>query len=185
MTPPPAPRSPLPARLLLAAHEDPRLRSRTFRTELGFGAAGAALLELVLEGRISVSHDEVVVRGAGRCTDPVVDLVLGRLLFAERGRGPRGWIERLGPEVLEGTRDQLLAQGLLMPVRRRVLGLFPVHGYALAGAVPRHPPDAALTWLLDALRRPAGPPRPECTDPVVLAVRAATEAAAFPLACSG
>ncbi|MFE1228248.1 GPP34 family phosphoprotein [Streptomyces sp. NPDC058745] len=185
MAPPPAPRCSLPARLVLAAHEDPRLRSRMFRTELGFGAAGAALLELALEGRISVSHDEIVVRGARRCPDPVVDLVLERLLFADRGRGPRGWVERLGPDVLEGTRDQLLDQGLLVPVRRRILGLFPVHRYALADTGPRRPADPAVTWLLDALRRPTGAPRPECTDPVVLAVRAATAAAALPLACSG
>ncbi|MGA5499474.1 GOLPH3/VPS74 family protein [Streptomyces cinereoruber] len=126
-----------------------------------------------------------MVRGAWRSPDPVVDRVLERLLFADRGRGPRGWVERLGPEVLEGTRTRLLDQGLLVPVRRRILGLFPVHRYALADTSPRRPPDTALTWLLDTLRRPVEAPRPDCADPVVLAVRAAIAAAALPLACSG
>ncbi|MEU8518283.1 GPP34 family phosphoprotein [Streptomyces sp. NBC_01216] len=204
MAPSPATPLSLPARLVLAAHADRRLRSRMFRTELGYGAAGAALLELAAEERISVSHEAIVVRDARRDADPVVDRVLGQLLFADRGRGPRRWVERLGPTVLDGTRDRLIADGLLVPVRRRILGVFPVRGDMPAGTPAA--PDHAVVRLLDALRRPGAAFRPECpgapacpdapgradcpacpdrVDLVVPAVRAAVAAAALPFACSG
>ncbi|MFI6418117.1 GPP34 family phosphoprotein [Streptomyces sp. NPDC050842] len=178
----------LAAELVLAASGGP-LRSSWRQTELGFATVGAALHELARAGRIAVSPDAVFARGAERCPDPVADLLLEHLLLAERALGPREWIERLGPELLDLTRAELISQGLLVQVRRRVLGLFPVREFLGTGAPDAVPRDEVVAALLRAIqpRGPAhGPPGPApAPDPITDAVASATSAAWFVLAFPG
>lgn len=176
----------LAAELVLAASSGP-LRSSWRQTELGFATVGAALHELARAGRIAVSPDAVFALGAERCPDPVADLLLEHLLLAERALGPREWIERLGPELLDLTRAELIAQGLLVQVRRRMLGLFPVREFLGTGAPDAGPRDEVVAALLRAIQHhgPAhGPPGP-APDPITAAVASATSAAWFVLAFPG
>ncbi|MGW7428639.1 GOLPH3/VPS74 family protein [Streptomyces sp. NPDC054861] len=188
----------LPAELVLRASRDRALRSPLRRTELGYGTAGAALHELALTGRITVAPDGILVCRAERCPDRAVDLALERLLFAERARGPRAWVERLGAELLDVTRAELLTRGLLVPVRRRMLGVVPVREYRPAAVRERDEGPAAegprrevwrdevVTELLHAVRHPCRPrPVPAHTGPITDAVASAMKAATYRLAFPG
>ncbi|MGW6394924.1 GOLPH3/VPS74 family protein [Streptomyces sp. NPDC055103] len=189
----PSRRRSLAAELVLAASGGP-LRSSWRQTELGFATAGAALHELARAGRIAVSPDAVFAHSAERCPDPVADRLLEHLLLAGRALGPREWIERLGPELLDLTRAELITQGLVVQVRRRVLGLFPVQEFLSTGAPAAAPRDEVVSALLRAIRhhvpahgRPGrapdayGPPGP-APDPITDAVASAMSAAWFVLA---
>ncbi|MEV4945520.1 GPP34 family phosphoprotein [Streptomyces sp. NPDC053755] len=179
----------LPAELVLRASHDRALRSPLRRTELGYATAGAALHELALTGRITAAPGGILVCGAERCPDRAVDLTLERLLLAERARGPRAWVERLGAELLDATRGDLVAGGLLVPVRRRVMGVVPVREYVPAGARERQGEGwrgQVLAELLDAVRHPCrGRPGPAATGPITDAVASAMKAATYRLAFPG
>ncbi|MFE9044137.1 GPP34 family phosphoprotein [Streptomyces sp. NPDC007818] len=166
-------------------------RSSWRQTELGFATVGAALHELAAAGRITVSAGAVLARSAERCPDPVADLFLERLLLAERARRPRDWVERLGPELLGLARAELVAEGLLVPAERRVLGLFPVREYLRTGTGAEGACDERVAALLRAIGHPAppsGPPAPgpdAVTDPITAAVATAMSAARYVLSFPG
>jgi hypothetical protein len=192
-----------PAEFLLAADQLGELCDGWWEAELGFAAAGAALAELVRTRRISVSPEQVMSRSADRCADRVTDAVLERILLARRSRSPQAWIKRLGAEVLRGARSELVAGGVLMPVRRRALGMIPRWEYvcsrpdlaaAVAGrvrtaalAAPADARDAELAALLHAVRphMPLPVGVDERTAWVASTVSVVTVTARASLACPG
>ncbi|MFG3282268.1 GPP34 family phosphoprotein [Streptomyces sp. NPDC048111] len=135
------------------------------RTRTGFLLRVAVLAELALTGRLTDSAGEVAARGSGAVGDPVLDLVLSRVM--ERRHTWKAWVRTDRKETLGAVEDRLVEEGLisvreraaLVPSARRVVTVADpaaVRGY-----------QARLTALLGE----SGPVEP--FDAVVLALAAA------------
>jgi hypothetical protein len=131
----------LPQRLLLISlDEDGKLRDPN--SSLANGLAGAALMELVLAGRLDQQGGRLVASGVETTGDELLDFVLAEIRGQGRPRKLKWWVNRLGSggwgraPVRRRQIEQLTRQGVLRQGEERVLGLVPV---------TRHPPsDPAL-----------------------------------------
>ena len=92
---------------------------------LGYGLAGAIVMELALRGRLQVEGERVSATGSAT-DDPLLDDAL-RMIAATPGKTLSHWVRHL-PGELNGLRqrllDRLVAQGTLARRDQRVLLLF-------------------------------------------------------------
>ena len=131
----------LPQRLLLISlDEDGKPRDPS--SSLANGLAGAALMDLVLAGRLDQEDGRLVASGGQATGDELLDFVLAEIRGQERPRKLKWWVNRLGSggwgtaPVRRRLIEQLTREGVLRQGEERVLGLVPV---------TRHPPsDPAL-----------------------------------------
>lgn len=137
--------------LLLAIH--PANGAVARRHEVGFALAGAALADLAMSERITVSAKTVVVLEDRPTGDRAADLVLTRAA-ASRPRSCPHWVGRLAGRMVRTTADSLVDGEIITTERRRVLGLFPRTGLRVV--------------------------RPDCRDEIVARLRAAVSGAAVP-----
>lgn len=135
--PPPPGRSPLPRRigppapirvadqLFLAAHDHDtgHLRARLHRAGLEFGLAGALLAELMLDRRIDVRHDRIVVQSRAPVPDilgqTVLEDILTELQVAGQPRTVRVWLVYLRHAAVPQVRNRLCFTGILEEVAGR------------------------------------------------------------------
>lgn len=102
----------------------PALRHRA----LGIGMAGAALCDLLLTDRITVTHKRIRPisrRGIGNDT---VDQVLSGILAEHQMHKVREWVDHLRHELPETVANNLLAAGVVRQETERVL-LRKIHYY--------------------------------------------------------
>lgn len=92
---------------------------------LEYGLAGAVLMELLIEGRLTARDGRLEVSDASRTGEPVLDHVLARVRETRRLRDLRGWVDRLAtPELRELVVDRLVDRGVLSRESGRVLWVF-------------------------------------------------------------
>jgi hypothetical protein len=121
----------LPERLLLISL-DHHGKPRDSRSSLANGLAGAALMELVLAGRLEQESGRLVAPGEQATGDELLDFVLAEIRGQGRPRKLKWWVSRLGSggwgdaPVRRRLIDKLTREGVLERVEGRVLGLVPV-----------------------------------------------------------
>jgi golgi phosphoprotein 3 len=148
--------------LLLAWNADSGRPHGSLSAQLAPAIGGALLLDLALRDRLRMEVD--VPRASARPTgDDLLDDIAQELRDGPRRHKLKRWVSKVGTTARrDQVRDRLVAQGLLAPEQRKVLGLFPVNRHRLTepGAVERlaaevrrvlaggHPPDARTTALV-------------------------------------
>ncbi|MEU4566044.1 GPP34 family phosphoprotein [Micromonospora sp. NPDC023956] len=110
--------------LALLAYDDEGV-DRVGTPNLGYGLAGAVLLDLTLAGRIEVADDRVVVVDPSPLGQPTLDAALTRIGAEAKRRRPKDWITRLSGDLRGPVLDELVEAGVLRREAGRVLGLFP------------------------------------------------------------
>ncbi|MFI6265765.1 GPP34 family phosphoprotein [Micromonospora sp. NPDC051006] len=92
---------------------------------LGYGLAGALLLELALAGRLSVTDERLTAIGADPLGVPLLDEALARIAADDERRRPKDWISRLARDLPDRVLDGLVGAGVLRRESDRVLWVFP------------------------------------------------------------
>ncbi|MGP4098626.1 GPP34 family phosphoprotein [Nonomuraea sp. KM90] len=138
-------RLPLHQDLYLIAH-DQAGKLLTHQSSLALGLAGAALLDVILAGRLTLSAGRVTGGPAGSPlpdgTDAIADGLAaltardgdaGRETGAGRGVGAGALLKRAAAGgINDRTREELLASGVLVRVSGRRMGMLPYTRYQLA-----------------------------------------------------
>ncbi|MEW9548170.1 GPP34 family phosphoprotein [Nonomuraea sp. NPDC050783] len=121
---------PLYQDLYLLAH-DQSGKLLVHPSSMALGLAGAALLELALDGRVAVARGRVAASAtARRSGDAFTDDLLA-LVAGEPG-DVRAPIKKAAGNAYERTREALLASGVLVRTTKRMMGLLPTTRYLLA-----------------------------------------------------
>ncbi|MET9291538.1 GPP34 family phosphoprotein [Streptomyces sp. NPDC003077] len=121
----------LPEELLLLGLDPETGRTRSNRSYLRYGLAGAALAELEWAGRVAEGHGRrITVLNPLPLQDPVLDAALATLPHPSgKGGGrqakARVWVRRAAREVEEACRNRLVERGAVRRETRRLLGIFP------------------------------------------------------------
>ncbi|HSJ84612.1 MAG TPA: GPP34 family phosphoprotein [Acidimicrobiia bacterium] len=147
----------LPEELLLLGWDDTQGKNRHTQN-LPMLLGGAAILELVLEDRVTVTDGrlEAVGHPTGH---PALDLVLDRIRTSRRPRSAKAWVQYLGNrrELKAGVLRRLVERGILREGSGRIFGFsvtrFPVNDVNLVDGI-RQRVTRALTQP-----EPVGDPR--------------------------
>jgi Golgi phosphoprotein 3 (GPP34) len=121
----------LPTELVLLALDETAGRIRGGRPDLDYALAGAVLLDLALEGRVTLDGARVAA-GGGLTGDPILDDALARVT-GERRRRPKAWVPTLSRGLRRRLVERLVLAGTLSTERVRMLWVFPAIRY-------RYPP---------------------------------------------
>jgi hypothetical protein len=119
----------LPEELLVFAYDDDTGRPLRVSSNIGYGLAGAALVELELAGRISVLDGKLELLDRSPVGDPVLDAVLERVVSVERLHKADWWVQRLQSRLRDKVLARLVERGVLRLERRPVLRVFSVRRY--------------------------------------------------------
>lgn len=113
----------------LLAYRDDNGRDNT--PYLGWSIAGAALLELRLDGRISVDDSlRIDLVDAEPTGDPALDEVLGRLAKSSARHIVSSWVTILaGVDLRASVLEGLVEQDILSHDKDRLLGFIPVNRF--------------------------------------------------------
>lgn len=133
---------PVAAEFLLLALDDESGRFRIDGTKLKAAVAGAALLDLTLDGalRMAVEGDPVKPGRLVRTTQAVQSPVLAEIADLGHGRKPKDVVSRVGGASAWKDRSGALKDGLLAGLAQegvlrhdagKVLGLFPTNAWPL------------------------------------------------------
>lgn len=160
----------LPEELLLLGWDDDRGRNR-YSSNLKMLLGGAAIVDLVMEGTLTISGRRLEVAGPPT-GHPPLDLVRKQVRDSRRRRTTKSWVQRLGnrSELQKATLRTLVDRGVMSERHTRILGLIPVTRYPVsdttrAGSIRRRvaetltqadPVDDARDAALGGLVRPAG-----------------------------
>ncbi|NUT49379.1 MAG: GPP34 family phosphoprotein [Saccharothrix sp.] len=109
--------------LALLVHDDDGSR-KLGQPAIGYGLAGALLVELALAGRIDVVDKKVTVPDAAPVGHAVLDEALARIA-GDKPRKPAHWVDKLSRKLAERVLDGLVAGGVLRREEDRVLLVFP------------------------------------------------------------
>ncbi len=123
----------LPEELLLLALDDARGQVLAqARIGLPFGLAGAALMEMTLNGELRIDDGKLFVTDVAHPLDDAPFVSIRALLHDKPGKKVRYWVDRL-PRKLRGLQQQwldaLVARGTLEHRESRVLFIFSVQRY--------------------------------------------------------
>lgn len=122
--------------LALLGYDDAGV-NRLGAPHLGFGLAGALLLELALAGRVTVADGRLVVTGTDPLGTPLLDDALARIAADPKRRRPRDWVRLLAKDLPDRVLDGLVEAGVLRRESDRVLWVFPRTRYpSPTGAEP-------------------------------------------------
>jgi len=160
--------------LLLLLTDDTSGRMAVPADQADAALGGAALAELALLGKVSLSGEadagrpgRLVVRDPSPPGDAVLDAALA-VVLAHLGKKPSAVIRPVGKGLRQALHERLAAAGVLRAQQARILGIFPAHRWpaqdtsheeqvrlqlagALTGQAAPDPRTAALIGLLHAL----------------------------------
>lgn len=109
--------------LALLAYDDDGSR-KLGQPSLGYGLAGALLVELALAERIDVVDKKVTVLNPAPVGHPLLDQALARIAD-DKPRKAGHWIDKLSRKLSEQVLDGLVVGGVLRREEDRVLLVFP------------------------------------------------------------
>lgn len=136
--------------LVLLAYDDEG-SAKLGQPSLGYGLAGALLVELALAGRVDVVDKKVTVLDPTPVGVPVVDEALARIA-ADKPRKAKAWVDKLSKGLAEKVLDGLVAAGVLRREEGRVLWVFPRTRYPSPGGVEPSAETDARRRLVEAVR---------------------------------
>jgi len=142
----------LPEELLLLALDDERGKVLAeARIGLAFGLAGAALMELTLDGELRIDDGKMYLDESAEPSGSAPFDAIRTLLHEKPGKKVRYWVERL-PRKLRHLQQQwldaLVARGTLERRQSRVLFIFPVQRYPEHDGRPEHDIRARIDAVL-------------------------------------
>jgi hypothetical protein len=120
--------------LLLALDDAKGTIAMSTSQALGYGLAGATLMDLTLMGRLT-SDKNLVVVDATPTGDALLDQALATIAAAKRARDSKHWVRALGTGIKrhrEQLEERLVQRGILHHEEHRILGVIPS---------PRYPTD--------------------------------------------
>ncbi len=133
----------LPEDLLLLAVDD--TTGKVYSSEsnaLNYGLAGAALMDLLIAGRLDSADGKVTLANSTALGDAVLDdaaLEIGR---NEKGGDVQYWVDKLGNDKLgsdhltERVLDQLIQQQILRKEEHRIAWVIPADRYPTVNPAP-------------------------------------------------
>ncbi len=126
--------------LLLALKDEKGTVVSKAGTALDFGLAGALILEMVADGRITIREGKLLVQQDTPSGDPLHDEVLSVLTGKKRKLKPvKYWVPRLASKVKKlrhKIADRLVFSGILRRGKKRILGIFPSVRYPTVNPLP-------------------------------------------------
>ena len=124
--------------LLLLALEDGSGRvSSAASASLGFGLAGAVLMELTLRERLGMTEGRIVVVDPSPTGDGVLDPALQEIRSSRKPRSAQHWVSKLGGQSpKDRVTDQLLERGVLKRQDDRILWIIPYTRYLAEDSSP-------------------------------------------------
>ncbi|MEW6636099.1 MAG: GPP34 family phosphoprotein [Actinomycetota bacterium] len=112
--------------LLLALEDESGRVVPAASSALDYGLAGAALMELVLSGRLGMEERRLMVVDGSPTGDWVLDGLLDRVGGSRKSRSVEHWVNILGTRNLRwDLLDELVDKGVLERESRRVLWIIP------------------------------------------------------------
>jgi hypothetical protein len=133
-------------------------------TALPYGLGGALLMELMLEDRLDLADEKVIVIDPSLTGDDVLDEALANIQQSKRNRKSRYWVERFCGVVDPQDRllERLVTKGILRREEHRILWVIPTQRYPTDEEEPElevrarvraavradDPPDTRTTLLL-------------------------------------
>ncbi|MCA9726985.1 MAG: GPP34 family phosphoprotein [Candidatus Eisenbacteria bacterium] len=123
--------------MLLSLHD--QKGSQLAGNEIGFGLAGAALVELLTLERIRLDGDFVRVERTTRTTSLLLDEVLDLLRTADKPKKAKHWIRTIPKKIKplhHRVAETLVAKGILASEEGRILWIFPVRRYPERSSAP-------------------------------------------------
>ncbi|MEU8069319.1 GPP34 family phosphoprotein [Micromonospora sp. NPDC049151] len=140
--------------LVLLAYDDDGV-NRLGSPHLGYGLAGAVLLELALAGRVEVADKRLVVTDPAPTGVPLLDEALATV-GTGRARKPKDWIGKLARGLPDRVLGGLVDAGVLRRESGKVLLVFPRTRYpSPTGAQP--PAETAARQRMAAALTTDGP----------------------------
>ncbi|NOZ13109.1 MAG: GPP34 family phosphoprotein [Acidobacteria bacterium] len=126
--------------LLLALKDEKGTVVSKAGTALDFGLAGALILEMVADGRITIREGKLLVQRDTPSGDPLHDEVLS-VLTGKKGKlkPVKYWVPRLASKVKKlrhKIADRLVLSGILRREKKRILGIFPSVRYPAVNPLP-------------------------------------------------
>jgi Golgi phosphoprotein 3 (GPP34) len=102
---------------------------------LGYGLAGAALLELLFQGRVTIEAKNVVIADGTPTGDDILDDALSEVAASRRPRSAQHWVGHLQgriPHHRDRLIARLVARGILQHEEDHILGIIPRQRYPQA-----------------------------------------------------
>lgn len=118
--------------LLLALDDEKGTVASSASMSLGYGLAGAAILDLTLMDRLAMDGTSLVAVNAAPTNDDVLDAALADITSAGRTRDPRYWVGKLASDIThhrEWLEERLVQRGILHREEHRILGIIPSQRY--------------------------------------------------------
>lgn len=126
---------PLPEELLLlATHDDKGTTPNLAEMTLGYGMAGAVLLELALRNKIQVKDKFLLVKDESPLDEPPLDEALQKILNAPKPQKVQEWVTQLNTplnSIQETVYQRLVRKHIVREEERRVLFFFRVKRYPI------------------------------------------------------
>ncbi len=125
--------------LLLLALKDEKGSFAMGKNIFQIAAAGALLMELLIEERISVFEKKVVVNNPSIHSDPFLNEALLILQSAKKPRKVKDWVQILNSKMkglIQNLLDSLVAKGILKHEEGKILWVFPDHRFPTDDAGP-------------------------------------------------
>ncbi|MFF5701303.1 GPP34 family phosphoprotein [Streptomyces sp. NPDC012794] len=123
------------------------------RQSAGWAVAGGLLLELVLEGKVSVTGKRLELTDDTPTGEPLLDSrteLIGTWLRQRAKHGVSEWLTKDQPKAVPAAVARLCERGVVAEEKRKVLGVFPVRRYPEAdGTVERELRDRLRAVVLD------------------------------------
>ncbi len=116
-------------------------------TTFSYALAGALILELILENKISVSDDFVKVVDRERTGDSILDEYIKIISESSKQRKVKSWIDKFGQKsdkIKEATLKKLIEDGILVKKEEKILWLFNVDKYPTSDPRPENQLRARL-----------------------------------------
>ncbi|CCH27444.1 GPP34 family phosphoprotein [Actinosynnema sp. NPDC047251] len=119
--------------LALLAYDDDGT-CRLGQPSLGYGLAGAVLVELAIAGRVDVVDKRVAALSTAPIGHPVLDAAL-TTIADDKLRRPKEWVQKLAKGLTDDVLDGLADQEVLRREQDKVLWVFPRTRFPSPGGV--------------------------------------------------
>ncbi len=129
----------LPEELLLLALRDKKGTIVTSAsTALGYGLAGAVLMELTLEGRLVIEKGKFKLIDTTPIGDDILDDALSKIKSSRKNRKPAYWVSKLSgiKKLKDRLLERLVHKGILRREEHRILRVIPSKRYPTVYAEP-------------------------------------------------
>jgi Golgi phosphoprotein 3 len=123
------------ALFLLALDDERGTVGMNASNTLGYGLAGATLLELLLRGRLSIEGKKVAIADGTPTGDDIIDDALSEIAASRRARDAQHWVghlQRRIPHHRDRLLARLVARGILQHEEDHILGIIPRQRYPQA-----------------------------------------------------